>query len=137
DQPGTIIPQRTNPVSVAEFAPKTLNIRRKSYFGPLSNLTIHVSTSRANPESSQIIDSRTRSVRPSDSVRLSSACPPIATVDEQGGHGANAPLPGLRLRCSLTCRLEPFLGEQPHRGVGVHRLAEGEALGVFAAELVE
>src|SRR6185312_10705259 len=70
DQPGTIIPQRTNPVSVAEFAPKTLNIRRKSYFGPLSNFTIHVSTSRANPESSQIIDSRTRSVRPSDSVRL-------------------------------------------------------------------
>ena len=37
----------------------------------------------------------------------------------------------------LTRRLEPFFGQQPHRGVGIHRLAEGEALGVFAAQLIE
>src|SRR6185437_4208272 len=79
-----------------EFAPKTLNIRRKSYFGPLSNLTIHVSTSRANPESSQIIDSRTRSVRPSDSVRLRRVCA-VPTIQVHGGNRwARFALPTLR-----------------------------------------
>src|ERR1700691_5838652 len=34
-------------------------------------------------------------------------------------------------------RFQPFVGEQPHRGVGVHRFAERKALGVFAAELIE
>src|SRR6516165_3392658 len=34
-------------------------------------------------------------------------------------------------------RFEPLFGEQPHRGVRVHRLAEGKALRVFAAQLVE
>src|SRR5258706_4924195 len=34
-------------------------------------------------------------------------------------------------------RLEPLFGQQPHRGVGVHRLAEGEPFRVFAAQLIE
>src|SRR5205823_14336202 len=34
-------------------------------------------------------------------------------------------------------RLEPFFGQQPHRGVGVHRLAEGKPLRVFAAQLIK
>src|SRR5690348_855665 len=34
-------------------------------------------------------------------------------------------------------RFQPFFREQPHRGVRVHRLAEGKALRVLAAELVE
>ena len=33
----------------------------------------------------------------------------------------------------LTRRLEALFRQQPHRGVGVHRLAEGKALRVFAA----
>ena len=37
----------------------------------------------------------------------------------------------------LTRRLQPLFRQQPHRGVGVHRFAEGEALGVFAAQLIE
>src|SRR3954453_21111995 len=37
----------------------------------------------------------------------------------------------------LARRSQPLFREQPHRGVGVHRLAEGKALRVFAAELVE
>ena len=44
--------------------------------------------------------------------------------------------PGRRERKSAR-RLEPFFREKPHRGVGIHRLAEGEALGVFAAELIQ
>src|SRR6266404_3901123 len=69
-QPGAIITQRANPVGVPEHARKPRHIRRKSYFGLLFLLPIHVITSRANPESSQIVDSQSRSVRPSDSVRL-------------------------------------------------------------------
>jgi hypothetical protein len=37
----------------------------------------------------------------------------------------------------LARRLEPLFGEQPHRGVGVHRLAERKALRVFAPQLIE
>src|ERR1700716_1766613 len=32
---------------------------------------------------------------------------------------------------SLTRRLEPLFGQQPHRGVGVHRLAPPAAPGLF------
>jgi hypothetical protein len=37
----------------------------------------------------------------------------------------------------LTRRLEPFFRQQPHRGVGVHRLTEGKALGVLATQLID
>src|SRR5882757_10076587 len=80
DQPGAIVAQWANPVSVTEHARKTRHIRRKSYFSPLFALPIHVSTSRANPESSQILDSQSRGVRPSDSVRLAEACPPTSKM---------------------------------------------------------
>ena len=33
----------------------------------------------------------------------------------------------------LARRFQPDFGQEPHRGVGVHRLAEGEALRVLAA----
>src|SRR5258705_9192044 len=36
-----------------------------------------------------------------------------------------------------TRRLEPLFGQQPHRGVGVHRLAQGKPLRVFAAQLIK
>ena len=38
---------------------------------------------------------------------------------------------------TLARRLEPLFGQQPHRGVGVHRLAEREALGVFTPQLIK
>src|SRR6202022_2881949 len=38
---------------------------------------------------------------------------------------------------SLTRRLQPLFGEEPHRGIRIHRLAEGETLRVFAAQLIE
>src|SRR5258705_8156805 len=38
---------------------------------------------------------------------------------------------------ALARRLEPLFGQQPHRGVGVHRLAEGKPLRVFAAPLLK
>jgi hypothetical protein len=41
------------------------------------------------------------------------------------------------VRAVSACRLEPRLGEQTHRGVGVHRFAEREALGVFAPQLIK
>src|SRR6202158_1155124 len=81
DQPGAIVAQRANPVGVPEHARKPRHIRRKSCFGLLFLLPIHVSTSRANPESSQIVDSQSRSVRPSDSVRF--AHPTISTQIEK------------------------------------------------------
>src|SRR5437773_1908900 len=37
----------------------------------------------------------------------------------------------------LTRRFQPLFRQQPHRRVGVHRLAEGKALRVFAAQLIE
>src|SRR5882672_8062939 len=43
----------------------------------------------------------------------------------------------LAMTADLTRRLEPLFGQQPHRGIGVHRLAERKALGVFAAQLIE
>jgi hypothetical protein len=42
-----------------------------------------------------------------------------------------------RVTSSLTRRLQPLFRQQPHRGVGVHRLAEGKPLRVFAAQLVK
>jgi hypothetical protein len=41
------------------------------------------------------------------------------------------------VRAVSARRLEPLFGEQPHRGVGVHRLAEREALGVFTPQLIK
>src|SRR5450631_904695 len=69
-QPRAIVAQRANPIGVPEHARKPRHIRRKSCFGRPFASRIHVSTSLPNPESSQIVDSRIRSVRPSDSVRL-------------------------------------------------------------------
>src|ERR1700751_4983272 len=40
-------------------------------------------------------------------------------------------------RCASARRFQPLFRQQPHRGVGVHGLAEGKTLRVFAAELVE
>src|SRR5260370_32550728 len=37
----------------------------------------------------------------------------------------------------LARRFQPLFSQKPHRGIGVHRLAEGKALRVFAAELIE
>ena len=37
----------------------------------------------------------------------------------------------------LARRFEPLFRQQPHRRVGVHRFAEGKALRVFAAQLIE
>ena len=70
-QARAIVAQRANPVRVPEHARKPLYICRKSCFGLSSAPQIHVSPSRANRESSQIVDSRRRCPRPSDSVRLS------------------------------------------------------------------
>jgi hypothetical protein len=66
-QPGAIITQWANPVGVPKHARKPRHIRRKSYFGLLFLLP---GTSRANPESFQIVDAQSSSMRPSDSVRL-------------------------------------------------------------------
>src|SRR5712672_1173662 len=82
DQPGAIVAQWANPVGVPEHSRKTLHIRCKSYFGSLFAFPIHVSTSRANPESSQIVDSQSRSVRPSDSVRLMAVAEPVQRRSE-------------------------------------------------------
>src|SRR3979411_1602385 len=83
DQPGAIVAHWANPVGVPEHTRKPRHIRRKSCFGLLFVLPIHVSTSRANPESSQILDSQSRSVRPSDSVRLSEASPPFTAYENR------------------------------------------------------
>src|SRR6266702_5705227 len=40
-------------------------------------------------------------------------------------------------REKLARRFEPLFRQHPHRGIRVHRLSEGEALRVFAAQLVE
>src|SRR5712664_2949026 len=72
-QPGAIVAQRAHPVRVSEHARKTLHIRRKSSFAGPFVLPIHVSTSRAKLESSQIVDSRPSSLRPSDSVGVMDA----------------------------------------------------------------
>src|SRR4029079_9727603 len=37
----------------------------------------------------------------------------------------------------LTRGLEPLFGQEPHCGIGVHRLAEGKALCEFAAQLIK
>jgi len=42
----------------------------------------------------------------------------------------------LHVRRRSMRRLKPLFRQQPHCGFGVHRLAEGEALRVFAAELI-
>src|SRR5258707_4225804 len=68
-QASAIVAQRACPVGVPERPRKPRHIRSKSRFACPFVLAIHVSTSRANPESSQIVDSQSRSVRPSDSVR--------------------------------------------------------------------
>jgi len=80
-QSSAIVTQWTHPIRVSEHTRKTIHIRQKSCFGLIFALPIHVSTSRANPESSQIVDSRNRSVRPSDSVRL--ARPTRLLVNEE------------------------------------------------------
>src|SRR6266702_4764711 len=75
-----------------ERARKTLHIRRKSSFACSFALPIHVSTSRAKLESPQIVDSRPRGLRPSDSVGL------IGATD---GHAKNFSIflsPGGRFR---------------------------------------
>jgi len=41
------------------------------------------------------------------------------------------------IRAASARRLEPLVGEQPHRGVGVHGFAEREALGVFTPQLIK
>src|SRR5207249_11765076 len=76
-QPGAIVAQRADPVGVSEHTRKTLHIRRKSRFDLLFALPIHVSTSRAKLESPQIVDSRPRRVRPSDSVGFAHPTNPI------------------------------------------------------------
>jgi hypothetical protein len=40
-------------------------------------------------------------------------------------------------RAASARRFQPLFRQEPHRGVGVHRFAEGKALRVFAAQLVE
>src|ERR1019366_6200282 len=72
-QTRAIVAQRANPIRVPEHARKPRYICRKSNFACPFASRIHVSTSAPNPESSQIVDSRSRSVRPSDSVRIAHA----------------------------------------------------------------
>src|SRR5258708_36936833 len=45
--------------------------------------------------------------------------------------------PSIQMNATLARGFKPLFGQEPHRGVGVHRLPERKALGVFAAELVK
>ena len=51
--------------------------------------------------------------------------------------GAQPAWCGSALAALSACRFQPLFGEEPHRGLRIHRFAEGEALGIFAAELIE
>src|ERR1019366_9399293 len=90
-QTRAIVAQRANPIRVPEHARKPRYICRKSNFACPFASRIHVSTSDPNPESSQIVDSRNLSVRPSDSVRLAERVTRLLISVSGGLRFANPP----------------------------------------------